>query len=90
MTEPIVTPSIDPQPSDESKTNGQARRSPKRKAAKNATVTLAEQAAEVRGALRHALTKTSALIQAIKENQRRGRALRNTLASLKQLQAVDT
>jgi len=88
MTEPIENQNPEPQTA-EAKTNGQARKPSRKKAAKNATVTLVEQTEELRNALRDALTKTTALIQAIKENQRRGRALRNTLASLKQLQAVD-
>ncbi|MGA2619389.1 MAG: hypothetical protein ABSF26_17415 [Thermoguttaceae bacterium] len=88
MTEPIENLNPEPQTT-EAKTNGQARKPSRKKAAKNATVTLVEQAEELRNALRDALTKTTTLIQAIKENQRRGRALRNTLASLKQLQAVD-
>jgi hypothetical protein len=84
MTEPTENQSPEPL-TPETKTNGQARKPSRKKAAKNAATTLVEQAEELRGALRDALTKTSALIQAIKENQRRGRALRNTLASLKQL-----
>ena len=55
------------------KSNGQARRRHRRKAAKNSAATLIEQAEEMRGALRDVLAKTSALIQAIKENQRRTR-----------------
>jgi len=88
MSDPIENQNPQPQPT-EAKTNGQARKPSRKKAAKNATVTLVEQAEELRGALRDAMGKTTALIQAIKENQRRGRALRNTLASLKQLQTVD-
>ncbi len=88
MIEPVENQNPEHQTT-EAKTNGQARKPSRKKAAKNATETLVEQAEELRGVLRDALTKTTALIQAIKENQRRGRGLRNTLASLKQLQSVD-
>jgi hypothetical protein len=88
MSEPVENQNPECQTA-EAKTNGQARKPSRKKAAKNTAVTLVEQAEELRGALRDALTKTTALIQAIKENQRRGRVLRNTLASLKQLQSVD-
>jgi hypothetical protein len=88
MTELIDNQNPEPQPV-EAKTNGQARKPSRKKTTKSAAVTLVEQAEELRSALRDAMTKTTALIQAIKEHQRRGRALRNTLASLKQLQAVD-
>ena len=58
MAEPIENQNPEPQTT-EAKTNGQARKPSRKKAAKNATVTLVEQAEELRGALRDALTKTA-------------------------------
>ncbi len=48
-----------------------------------------EQATALRTALRDAVNKTSELIRALKREQKQSRLVRSTLASLKQIQAVD-
>jgi hypothetical protein len=48
-----------------------------------------EQATALRTTLRDAVNKTSELIRALKREQKQSKLVRSTLASLKQLQAVD-
>jgi hypothetical protein len=48
-----------------------------------------EQATALRTVLREAVNKTSELIRALKRDQKQSRLVRSTLASLKQIQAVD-
>ena len=48
-----------------------------------------EQATALRTVLREAVNKTSELIRALKRDQKQSRLVRSTLASLKQIQAVE-
>ena len=48
-----------------------------------------EQATVLRSVLRDAVNKTSELIRALKREQKQSKLVRSTLASLKQIQAVD-
>jgi hypothetical protein len=48
-----------------------------------------EQATALRTTLRDAVNKTSELIRTLKREQKQSRLVRSTLASLKQIQAVD-
>ena len=57
-------------------------------AASNATVL--EQAHALRSVLRDALSKTNELVSSIKRHKRQSRLVENTLASLRQLQSIDT
>lgn len=48
-----------------------------------------EQATALRSALRDAVNKTTELIRTLKREQKQSRLVRSTLASLKQIQAVE-
>ena len=52
--------------------------------------TVLEQAQLLRGVLRDALSKTNELVLSIKRHKRKSRLVESTLASLRQLQTIDT
>jgi hypothetical protein len=54
------------------------------------TASVLEQAHALRSVLRDALTKTNELVSSIKRHKRQSRLVESTLASLRQLQSIDT
>ena len=76
------------QAADQSQSNGSAAETNDHAATSSATVL--EQAHALRGVLRDALTKTNELVLSIKRHKRKSRLVESTLASLRQLQTIDT
>ena len=71
-----------------SKTNGQARKATGRKAELQDTAALIEQAEKFRTALHDLVYQASGLVKALKQHRRQSRAIRNTIASLRQLKTL--
>ena len=73
----------------QAKTNGQPRKTGRRKAGRMETAGLIQEAEAVRATLRDALSKTGELLKGLKRHKRQSRALESTLASLRQLKGLD-
>jgi hypothetical protein len=76
------------QAADQSQSNGRVAESKGHAAAGGDS--LLEQAYALRSVLRDTLTKTNELVLSIKRHKRQSRLVKSTLASLRQLQSIDT
>ena len=70
------------------KTNGQAHKTTGRKAERQDTAALIEQAEKLRTALHNLMHEANGLVKALKQHRRQSRAIQSTLESIRQLKGL--